>query len=361
MERHYSKPHRDKVLIHERDKQVSTKEISNPADFARLEEFISTFERAVNRDGSTEYWGMGEVYAIRLFLKKFLEGFGIPSHGRVTAALQEADSNPNDHWLFGIQGPSARYVIENARRMLALERRKPGIVRYLYSQRGIRNFNRFSLTFWLRQYAERESDLPCMVVMVPSSLEKEALAATAVYTHLQDLLAQQETPHIMRMLEIYNVPDALRLLVRFDRAYSPTGKNPIAGVLFDGHGTSQRVFLSGDDENGLFGIRQLRSERFEELFKKYLSKAFSPAAQFTFGSCEAGRTSDGRSIGHELKTVMQSIFSKRVKVVASKNSLFPFSELIPSLGKDGSLRITCVTEGFDNDTGETDRQRLRQL
>lgn len=143
-------------------------------DTAKLENLIDDFA-ALNLPKEVEgdnYADRTRVFqATRRFLAEFSTELGI-AHNRITTSLLKADGSFAMEVHTGAFLPTPKYVLENARRILTLEKKSPGSVLYLYEQRGIRNFARYSVAFWQRQYKERTSELPCMLVIVPSALGK---------------------------------------------------------------------------------------------------------------------------------------------------------------------------------------------
>lgn len=147
----------------------------------------------------------------------------------------------------------------------------------------------------------------------------------------------------MRMIEVNDLFDIFRLLVRLNKEYNGSGQNPISLVLFDGHGTSDRLHLGGGQGGRhVFGGRHLSTPRFKSLFQKYLYKTFARHSQFIFGSCDAARYPN--SVAQTFESVMKSILGERVRVAGSEGDITPFSDITPSLHKDGSLELACEFE-----------------
>ncbi len=292
--------------------------------------------------------GPHHLTSMRSDMAYFLRGFGIDAK-RFLYGLALADPSGSSMYRT-LALPSMRYFISNARCMVALEKNAPGAVTYLYEKRGIRNFSHYSHEFWERQYSERDSQLPYMLVVKPQNIEKEALTGTRVYMKLQDTLSQLSVPHNMRLIEIEDVADFFRILVRLDRTYNDMGTNPIPAVLYDGHGTNSRLLFGKDDPNKTFGVHTISDERFYDVFKKYLIRAFTQNVQFIFGSCEAGDDRQGDvSLGYKLKKAMSRLLSTKARVTASRYSLYPFSDIGASFMR-GVLSIQPKALGYDEDT-----------
>ncbi len=355
---------------------------------ANLEDLKATIKELEGVVANVNDKTAGNVYdsrshariAIEYLLAKFLSGFNI-SHGRTAKSLKEGDGDVGMDYASRTHFVSGNYVLENMRRMLTLEEKDPGAVQFLYSQRGIRNFARYSAEFWARQYTESASTLPYMLVITPSGVERGTAAGSAIYKTLQNDLKKLEASHLMRTIEVSGLSDMLRLLVRLDKAHNADGTNPIKLVLFDGHGTNVRLFLQWGGRDSKLHAKDILSERFAKIFQQYLSKAFAPTAQFIFGSCEsalpykehpaAGVLAEKMpGIAHSLKEVLKSIFSKKVRIVGSEDELTPFTHLTPSLLKGGSLSLACATEPYEEERYDavkgkylkrTKRPRLKKL
>lgn len=306
-----------------------------------------------------------EKEAIRDSMMRILAGFGIHNRTFLEGLFYSEPGgcgivlNVKDEEEVGL--PSIAHFATNVWRMISLEKRCRGSVNYLHSRRGIRNFARYSVAFWERQYAERDSDLPYMVIVNPCDLENDYLSQTEVYLSLQNTLAALSAPHLVRMVEVMDVPDMLRRFVELTKTYNENGNNPIAAVLYDGHGTAERVLIRRGRPGGLFGPTQLTTKEFAEVFKTHLSKAFAKSAQFLLGSCEAGRKDYYEpAIGFVFKDVMQQVHDLNVRVSASPYSILPFTSIGASL-KDGVLSLVARTRYQDRKTLRIRRHQLEDL
>lgn len=263
-----------------------------------------------------------------------------------------------DYYLYrGDYFPSVEYTLRAMRHMRTLERMRPGALQYLYNAQGIRNFARFSPEFWATQYDERERKDPYMVVVIPSDLEDKYMTDTGVYEELQGKLADLDTPHLLRMVEIHGLAELYRAFARLDKMYNHGAvRNSIKLALFDGHGLSQRLFL-GDKH---FGIQELETARFEKIFKRTFSESFSPNATFVLASCEAAGSAkkDERSVGVVLKQTFKRLVGDKIAVVATTDEATPFLELTPKLKKNGALRLSIESHSTDEAEGGTPYEKL---
>lgn len=337
----------------------SEREIS-PVDITAAEAIISAFPEQKNTPTHLDYCKEAEASFL-----EFLVVFNL-SPERMLSSLREGDDNL---FSFNSLSPtredlvSPEYLLKNMRRMAALERTAPGSVRYLYNHHGIRNFARYSIAFWERQFRERTSQLPYMLVISAADLATDILASTTVYTQLQDDLKTLERPHLMRMIEISSVPEMLRLLGRLDHAHNEQGTNQIPLVVFDGHGNNERVILKANVQIATFGAADLKGPRFERSFQRWLTKAFTPNAQFLFGSCEAAYENiyGESSVAKHLKTALQNLLGRRVRVAGAQNYTTPFTKLAPSLRKDGALTLVIESHPFETIEGKVGKPRFRNL
>lgn len=259
-------------------------------------------------------------------------------------------------------GPFFRHILDmeqvlrNLTCIARLERKTPGAVYFLNRQRGIGNFSVYSDIFWQRQFEERESTLPSVLIINPVLFGRYVATSSTVYLRFQDALKNLPTPHVMRLIEIEKLPDFLKLLVRLNKTYNATNTNPIRMVMYDGHGTSERILLS--IEKGVMSIlsaSHISSERFEKIFSEHLFQAFSPECQFIFASCEsAKKTKKTDPVAFALKKALQKFFSRNIVVVGSNDIVTPFSKIVPTL-YNNVLRVECFFDSSDKD------QKMRNL
>jgi hypothetical protein len=276
------------------------------------------------------------IDASHIFRAFLLElGFSEPEYVLLSVALG-ADYSTR---IRKVYYPSVAYTLRAMEHMRALEANRSGAIRHLFQAQGIRNFARFSPEFWARQHDEQANHDPYMVVVIPSDMEDRHMTKTHVYTKLQDKLAELVPPHRLRVIEVDGLKEFYRAFLRLDKMYNRgNDAHPISLALFDGHGTSRRLFLGGGDN---FGTEQLEEERFDSIFQKHFAGAFAKNAMFVLASCEAaGEDSyDKNSIGAVLKRKLVTLLGKKVVVVATTDETTPFSEFVPRRKKNGALRL----------------------
>ncbi len=275
-----------------------------------------------------------------------LEEFGI-RHERTMRSLYHSSDETVPGSLEKPDLPDPQYVLHNMRKILTLEKKAPGAVKFLYEQRGIRNFARYDEAFWRRQFEERNDPAPYALLIGASSLEDNASSETSVYTDLQNKLKKLPEKHLLRYIEVETVSELFRLITRLDTTYNSDGSTPIPLVIYDGHGTSERIFLQGKN----FGKDELRHPRFEDLFLKHLDKTFSSTALFVFGSCEANLKTWRNhqiSLAEVFRNTLQNLHSRKIRVSATEDSATQFTKLEPSQNKDGSLSLKIQSSSHES-------------
>ena len=307
-------------------------------DYYDYDATISDYKRDQTKDSARKAYK---------FLKQFLDTLGIEQISRMKESLSESSKKKVELPIPDTEGyndyedvANAHEVLRNMRRMLALEKKVPGAVKFLYEQHGIRNFTKYNEAFWRRQYLERNNTEPYALFIVASSLESDASTSSAVLSDFQERLSKLDPPHLLRVIEVGTLSDLFRLTQRLNVAHNKQGENPIPLVVYDGHGTSRRLFLN----NKNFGIDELEDPRFEDIFNRHFYNAFSENAEFVFGSCEAGlKEHTGYhkrpGVAETLKQTLTKLHSDKVRVIASEETATAFSELKPVKLKDGSLTL----------------------
>lgn len=329
------------------------------ADSKQLSEIVETLAHEIRNTPDDEPWSGDVRYSeykqdqiqesaqkAYELLTKFLRELGIERVDRVRESLSESSQKSieitierggfNDYEKVA----TAHEMLRNMRRMLALEKKVPGAVKFLYEQHGIRNFTKYNEAFWRQQYLERNDSKPYALFIVASSLESDASTSNLVLSEFQKQLGKLKPPHLLRVIEVGTMTDLFRLTQRLNVTHNKRGENPIPLVVYDGHGTSRRIFLN--DKN--FGIDELETKRFREIFNTHFYNAFTENVEFVFGSCEAGRKEyDGYGsrpgVAETLKNTLQDLHSDKIRVIASEDTATAFSELKPVMLKDGSLTL----------------------
>lgn len=306
--------------------------------------------------GSRRSANQDVVRASELF-SHFLSEFGFQTQDRfftsIVLGAEYAASVGKDRTLY----PPVAYVLRAMRQMHALESTRPGAVHYLCETQGIRNFARFSLEFWERQYDERNDTNPYMVIVVPSELSEPFITETLVYEELQDKLAALKTPHDMRIVEVDGLLEFFRAFVRLNKTYNAHQQNPIQLVLYDGHGLSHRIYLGETN----FGVQQLMNNRFDALFKKRFSSVFSKRATFILASCYAAgiKKTEVDSVGVALKRKLSELLGEKIRVIATPDEATPFLNLTPTLKKNGALRLSI--DSYPSDANKEGEPRYTKL
>lgn len=304
----------------------------------------------IAKGGGNEYIAstaipVGAARRANLLLGSFLSELGIVSR-RTFSSLFESEERRH-YMRLGLVNPHT--TLSNMRHMLALEREGKGVVRWLYNQRGVRNFGRFDESFWLRQYREKDLKLPSMVLIVPSGLSESYMTEASVYGKLQDRLAQLKRPHLLRYIEVRNPSEMLRTFSRLDNTHNKDGTTPISAVLFDGESMSERLYLARKRTEKLW-IKDVRSMRFKSIFRRHLQKTFAEHPLFVFGSC---MTAPGIALA--LKEVMGKLLRRKIRAIASNYTVTQFADLSPSLQADGSLVLNIDSLPYDRDGEEQPR------
>ena len=211
-------------------------------------------------------------------------------------------------------------IIENLPTAIQIESQRPGIIRVLSQEFGIKNFGRYPQELLIKQYDDRENQSKSYgVILYPRSDWNGAfLQNQRVF---EELAGQLEGKFSIRVVEAESKYDIARALINFRKRY-PSHK--ISFAIVGGHGTKDSVQFGGIDQKHLLFVQDLTGRGVQKT-----SEFFEPDPSIILVSCSTG-TEGG--IGQQLSEMMGArvIAPKIPTNIVSINS---------SIDNEGKLRF----------------------
>jgi len=136
-----------------------------------------------------------------------------------------------------------QYVVDNLRLIEKLEEAAPGAAKALHTEFGIQNFARQSLSFWLKQYQERENlTTPYGALLSPADDWNGAFSNGHLANLVDQAVGQMKGEVFIRIIECKNKVDAVRRLLHMKQRYqAPQGGNAMSFAIIAGHGSKNSI------------------------------------------------------------------------------------------------------------------------
>jgi len=188
---------------------------------------------------------------------------------------------------------------KNISAMEEIEKSRPGAIRTLMKEFGIRNFARYPLEVLIRQYDQRENrSLPYGVILNPTDDYNGAfLSDMDLWRKLAGDLVRQG--YTLRVLEAESKTEIGRHLLKLDKRYGTDQK--ISFAIIGGHGTKDKICFGGYDDR-----HNLTTEDLKGYGAKRSKHFLVPHPQIILASCSTG-LSEG--IGEKLSDVLGATVS----------------------------------------------------
>lgn len=191
-----------------------------------------------------------------------------------------------------IRGLRLRGIPENLPTAIQIESQRPGIIKVLSQEFGVKNFGRYPQELLVKQYDERDDkSKPYGVVLYPRSDWNGAfLANQQVFGELSNQLDGKSN---IRVVEAESKYDIARALINFRKRY-PAHK--ISFAIVGGHGTKDSILFGGTDQKHLLHVQDLLGKGVRRT-----SEFFDSNPSIILVSCSTG-TEGG--IGQQLSEMM---------------------------------------------------------
>lgn len=207
--------------------------------------------------------------ANELYAPKFEQEFGMPL------------DNFREVW-----GLSKEYYVDrgqfndlpsNVGHMRTIESQRPGAAKVLFEEFNIREFRRYSPELLIKQFDERDQDIPYGTVLFSNSDHNGSFNTDGdIIDSIQDQLGDKMS---VRITEFNSRIDLMKQLIRLDQRYGE--QNKIAFAIVGAHGTSR-----GFDAGSLSGVDQ--SDFSEGQGVGRLNGFFTEDAEIVLFSCSTG-------------------------------------------------------------------------
>lgn len=198
------------------------------------------------------------------------------------------EGHSTDRGLRGLAG-----ILENLPAAIYLESQKPGILKTLSEEFGVKNFGRYPAELLIAQYDEKDNtDKPYGVVLYPYSDWNGAFFQNK--NPLREFYADVKDKYSIRVLEAGSKYDIARGLLNLKRRYGAQHK--ISFAVIGGHGTKNSILFGGEDER-----HTLMSQDLQGKGVRKTSEFFEPQPNIVLVSCSTG-TNEG--IGQQLSEMM---------------------------------------------------------
>ena len=239
------------------------------------------------------------------FLIKEIEKYGVP--GREVA----------QSWLSCTEG--APIIEGNFFRMEKLEKKRHGIVKFLYQQFGIRNFARYPSVALFDQFDNYgNNEKPYGIILNPLNDYNGAFSVDdVIWMQLHEQLKQHG--YLLRIIEAGGRIEIGKRFIWLDRLYGKQHKINFAFI--GGHGTKDSIRFGGDKKIHFLHTKDLAGKGIQKS-----SKFFEKNPTIILVSCSTGAKG---GIGENLSKIMDAIVIapdvptniKNVKVAKKGESL----------------------------------------
>lgn len=180
-----------------------------------------------------------------------------------------------------IQEDGVQYIYKNWSDAIILESKRPGIVKVLVTEFGVKAFARYPLDSLIKQYDERDKDdKPYGIILYA---RKDWNGAFTLQKDLFQKLSSDldRCGYYLRIIEADSKIDVAKALITFRKRY-PNHK--ISFALIGGHGTRSSINFGGNDELHSLYLKDLSDEGLNKKIRLFFE--FEPS--IILNSCSTG-------------------------------------------------------------------------
>jgi regulator of replication initiation timing len=128
-------------------------------------------------------------------------------------------------------------IEENIIKMDELESKRPGIVKCLFSEFGIKEFHRYPTNVLIKQFDTKNQDVPYGIVLFTNNDHNDAFDADKEI--IESVFEQTDNKILMRIAEFESKVSVLKNLALFNKRYGE--KNKITYLILGAHGWERSI------------------------------------------------------------------------------------------------------------------------
>ncbi len=245
-------------------------------------------------------------------LPEIIEKFGdfndviakIKSKELTKLAITDTNTSVDNNELLRAWEEDGKYFGSSAKRnlesMKRIEKERPGAIKYLFEECGIRDFRRYPENLLIKQFDQKDNlDIPYGFIISPIADHNGAFADDS--GRYESIDTQLNDSYALRFYEGNSKYDLVRTLINLQRKYNPTNDpaKRIAFAIIGGHGTEQTIQFGA--ETAKTGAR-LNSDDLDRQLTIFLSSLFKEDANIILQSCSTGAAEGiGQKLSQKLK------------------------------------------------------------